>query len=388
MNSKHNIGREAQLDKEIIDIPDGYGAYVDLLRPMNEGHPQYQGLQPEEFASAIEDERTLFSEVDNYGETVRIPQLVSIDHFEWLNNPRYEREFPEAVGTGIYHFTHIPGLEPSQQVLDGIKDITDRGGKIVFDYPSQREEYKDGILDTFANAGVEVESIDDIARQTYYSGGVRLIRTEEREDYPPVGMADAFKLLEENNTYDPSRYENGASLATIISKTDATNMYSFYETAYTGLNTEEFCSQGIPKEEFLEMCEDETVAKIINTDDGEIVSLMFLDNDLEKLTWVNDDFYRDLFREKYDNGQVMWFPGLAANPNKKSGFNTQVMVDLGTELIEAGRNEIVVVFDTGILNTGFLDKFLSDMINATQQVRIDMKTIATQSYCAVRTKPN
>jgi hypothetical protein len=167
-------------------------------------------------------------------------------------------------------------------------------------------------------------------------------------------------------------------------RTKAQELRQFYDAAYETLKDQP-CEQGLTPEEFKEMLTDRTdVAKIVNSVDGEIVSLVLLDNKLDKLSWVNSEYYKQNYPEKFENGQIMWFPGLAADPGRPESMNTQVMVDLIAQLGERGGNAITVVFDCCDKNKGFLDAFLNVMINATPYAGVDIQPIAVQRYMAVR----
>jgi hypothetical protein len=131
------------------------------------------------------------------------------------------------------------------------------------------------------------------------------------------------------------------------------------------------------------MLKEDSVTKIVNSKNGEAIALCLLTSKLEELDWVNPKYYKDRFPDRAATDQIVWFPGLAADPTKTVG-NLRVMVNLIAELMGKGNNEALVVFDCCDKNTGFLDIALNTMINKTPQASINIKPFATQTYGAIR----
>ena len=124
---------------------------------------------------------------------------------------------------------------------------------------------------------------------------------------------------------------------------------------------------------------------IVNSKDGKITALCLLTSDLDDLSWVYADYYKRHFPDKAAKKQIIWFPGLAADPDSTQRHNLQAMVNLISEISEKGNNDMLIVFDCCDFNTGFLDQALNFMINRTPEASVDIQPIATQTYCAIRT---
>jgi hypothetical protein len=370
-----------------VDIDASYNFYEELLRGVNLAHPQHQGLRREEFNNALANPDVVKTHCVTEGMEVYLPQLTPVSQFQWLNAPVYSQKYPAAAESGnLLHLTLLTEIEPGLEVGARLQEMAKNEGVVVLDYPSIDPGYPSRVAEYLASLRIDIASVDELATQTYFAGHIQLkrkIADEESID----GIAAAFDKAKLDGDYDMSRVENGASIFRTIDLEQARHMNGFYEAAYRELNATEFCNQGIDSIEFLHMLvEDDTVIKVVNSVNGEVVSLLLLDNDLNKLTWVNADYYKHKYPKKFEHGQVMWFPGLAANPNKPGGMNTQVMVNLLAQLCEKGNNELLVVFDCGLINTGFLDVFLNAMINKTPETSIDIQPIAEQKYVALKTK--
>ncbi|MDZ7786507.1 MAG: hypothetical protein U5L95_05325 [Candidatus Saccharibacteria bacterium] len=358
--------------------------YQDQMGKLNEGHPQFQGFTEEEFRVACEAERTVCSEVEADIGNIVLPSIVEVKQFGWLKTSYYEETFSEAAANeSLMHYHETPGVDPGDSVRQAISSIAEKNGVLTYDFPSTDGTYPQRVHDLITSSGAETAKEFELANQTYFIGHVAL-KDQAKKREVPVQFSEAFELAVSDGTYGDERFKNGASLHTVIDPKKAAEMYNFYKDAYRKLEQEP-CEQGLSPEEFYKMMtQNENVIKVVNSVDGEIVSLCLLENDLSELSWVNEIYYAKNYPEKYKKGQLYWFPGLAANPNKKGGFNTQIMVDLIAELVEKGGNEISVAFDCGKTNTGFLDVFLNKMINDTPQASIDIQPIAQQAYRAVQ----
>jgi hypothetical protein len=369
------------------NVSDNFAFYQELTREYALASPQRQGLTPAEFESALVDPSVESTEISTAEGTFRIPQLSPVEQNGWLNTDFYQRKFPEASSEGkVMYYVDLPSVEPGTAVKNRIAELAENDGVLVFDYPLADEQYPARVQNMLAEIGVTVEAEEELGNQTYFiaEGYLKRLTPDEQRSENALSIADAFEKLKTEGAYDPARIENGATLLSQVDEDQAKAMRQFYEDAYMVLNDHP-CEQGLDPDEFMDMMtERKEVAKIVNSVDGEIVALVLLDNNLDKLSWVNPDYYKKNYAEKYENGQVMWFPGLAANPHKKEGGNLQVMVDFLCELVEAGGNSLAIAFDCCDMNTGFLDVALDHMLNKTPQAHVDFTTIAVQRYMALR----
>jgi len=363
-----------------------YEAYAGLTAPYAQLSPQHQGLTAEEFDAALTDPTVIKTTVDYQGEQLQIPQLSPVERNHWLNAGFYAKTFPEEYAHGeVLHFVDIPGTVPGAEVRARLKELAANKGVIVFDYPMTDPEYPDRLKTFLGQAGIEAADTQVLGSQTYFAGQTTAIRRKYPMP-PPIDLATTYERATDQGVYDESQRKNGVSLVRRVDEEQAQRMLHFYEDAYQVLNDHP-CKQGLSPQEFLEvMTENEQVPKIINTIDGTVVALCLLDNNLSELSWVNPDFYQRKYPEKTATKQVMWFPGLAADPASEVVRNTEAMIGLIAELGELGNNDILVVFDCGDMNTGFLDKFLEKIINETPQASVEIKPIAVQRYCALKTE--
>lgn len=368
-----------------IDVQASYDAYAELTHEYGQLSPQHQGLTAEEFAEALYDPAVAKTAHDVDGDIKLIPQLAPVERNEWLNAGFYEKTFPQEYAQGnVLQFVDIPNVTPGPEVQARLRELAAAEGVVVFDYPMTDPDYPARVQRLLADQGIIGAEPVELGNQTYFAGQTTL----KRREYPlppPEETVATFDAMVADGRYDTSRIDNGASIMRVIDEDQAAHMLKFYEDAYQVLNDHP-CKQGLSPEEFNDMMTKKSwVTKFVNSVDGEITALCLLDNNLDELTWVNGEYYKERYPDRMAKGQVMWFPGLAANPNSEAANNTQAMVDLIGEVSEQGNNDILVVFDCCDMNTGFLDKFLEDMINKTPYANVQIETIAVQRYCAIKT---
>jgi|GEM_PF-2805374 len=364
-----------------------YELYAKLLREANKESPQHQGLTREDFVSALQDPRVYSTLVEREGTQFQLPQLSPVSLYEWLNKDFYRKEFSEEYDNGnLLHFISLPNISPSVEVRDRLSRLADRNGVLVFDFPSSDPEYPDRVQALLDELGIQGYEAEIMGTQTYFAGQAKLKRGLDPRR-PRLGLTQAFEQLIADGEYDLACFDNGASLQTRIDNGEANHMRRFYEEAYEDLNDHP-CNQGLDPQQFFDMLTNQRwVTKIVNRYDTETIALVLLSSKLEDLDWVNAEYYKEHFPDKAATDQIVWFPGLAADPNRPEKHNLQAMVNLLAKIAEEGNNDMLVVFDCCDKNTSWMGIALNDMINRTKEAAIDIQPFAEQTYCAVRLKP-
>jgi len=374
---------ETRIDQDPGLAQASYGLYRSRLNGLNSDFPQHQGLGEEEFRAAIANPLVIKTEVE-FGERCVLPQLAPVTAFEWLHSPFYEEHFPAESAEGeLLHFTDIPGVEPGEEVKERLERLARKSGALVFDYPSIDPQYPDRVKGLLGGLGIKSGDIETLGTQTYYAGELSLKREHERRD-APLTYPEAFDELVARGEFDASESVNGTSLQRKVEGEEAERLYNFYEPAYATISDHP-CTQALSPGEFREMLTDTRVAKVVYRKNGIAETLCLVTNDLGSLTWINPEYYKKLYPEKYEKGQVVWFPGIATDPDPLvAGHNFPKIADLLTHLNEMGDNAIVVVFDAPDMNAGWLDQYIESEVNKTPYASIHFKTLGVQRYCAVK----
>lgn len=379
-------------------ITQSFQAYAELLGPINERSPQHQGFTEEEYLPAMQSPSVIKTEVEVNGEVVKVPQLAPVDSFEWLFDEYYQTHCPEEYDSGrLLHFTDFEGVEPGEEVKARVQQLAQEEGILVFDYPDSDPDYPDRIKSFLSGLGIEttdeprLQHHDKRGReeprtptQTYYGGPVEL-RPGHIERETPISLKQAFDELVADGTIPESELTHGTTLETVIDGEDADIMHGFFAAAYDTIKDHP-CAQALSPDEFRELMADESVYKIVyRNEKGKAESLCMLTTDLEGLTWVNADYYKKLYPEQYANEAVVWFPGIATNPDMEvSGRNLPKLVNLLAQLASYADYAPTVVFDTPDANKGFLDAYIESELAQGPYLDLKFKQLGMQKYGALK----
>lgn len=378
--------QSVERDEALIDR--SFNMYGHLLGELDGTHPQHQGLTNDEFIRAIENPSVIKTTIESEGEKYSLPQLAPVSAFEWLHEPYFKNHFPEQMAENkVLHFTSFKNVEPSTEVKDKLRELAQKGGELIIDYRAADDSYPDDVKNFLTSIGIESEAEQLLGTQTYFEGLVEFKRPHLKRP-THLTYAEAFADKVAAGEVSDVDYKDGTTLEMIVEGHEADVLESFYTDAYATISDHP-CTQALNPEEFREMLENPEIAKIVTRRNGVAQSLCLLTENLESLTWVNTDYYKKRHPEKYLNHQIIWFPGIATDPNPEvTGKNVPEIVGLLADLTERADNDPVVVFDLPDINTGFLDVYLEDSISKTPQLNLPIKSIAAQRYSAFKLKPN
>jgi len=397
--------------------------YTQTLAYLNTAHPQHQGFMLDEFTEAIQDPGVIKTEVTVAGgDSVQLPQLAPPEAFGWLHAEYYAEKFPDEYAAGnVMHFADLPGVVPAEAVDIRIQELAQDKGVLVFDFPDIDGNQPVRILDYLESLGVrpvtydttepepdsdpkrafkpelwrrwqaELErmeiaqgSIELLGTQTYHVGVVTLKRRHQARD-PHLSYAEAFDEMVQAGEIPEEQFFNGVSVHDVIEGAEADRLQAFYDDAY-GTISDHPCEQGLTPDEFAKKLQDTSTSKTVFRRDGVAESLCLTTEDLEHLTWVNEDYYyKPDFVRRFGDGPVTWYPGVATDPDPAiAGNNFGEIMGWFTKLSERGDNNSVVVFDTPDVNTEFLPASVDFFVNASPEAGVTFTRIGDQKYCAMR----
>lgn len=388
-------------------IEASFTEYTERLAPLNDSHPQHQGLLPDEFANALQSTEVVKTPIEVDGEQLFMPQLGPVSSYGWLHEPFYRKTYPtEYSDERLLHFSDLPNVEPGNAVRERLVDLAADNGVLVFDFPSSDPEQPSRIVErleglgitTLINKsgeqenvdylevpGVDLGSIALLGTQTYHvcKGGLKRPHAARKK---PLTYGQAFNELVELGEIDYEQFVNGVSMHQVIEGDEAKLLQRFYDDAYQKISNHP-CKQGMDPDEFGKKLLDERTEKAVYRRDGVAEALCLVTENLADLTWVNEAYYRTPeFRQRFGDGPVTWFPALATDPTT-DGRNLWKISRMFSRLSEWGDNRTLIVFDTPDMNTGFLDVALDRMINRAPETSAEFTRIGNQKYCAMRLAP-
>jgi hypothetical protein len=234
--------------------------------------------------------------------------------------------YPAEVDAGaLLHFADLRGVEPSDEVIRGIQALAAKNGILVFDYSSVEPDYPDRVQRVLETAGVQAGTIEELGTQTYFAGDVHFKREHEQRK-PHLSFTDAFEYMKENGLVSDDVYRNGVTVDAVVDGRDADVLYDLFFRAY-GTISKHPCKQALGPEELRGMLSDRNIAKVVYRRDGVAETVCLITNNIDELTWINPIYYQSNYPQKYANRQVVWFPGIATDPDPgKMGHNVPKII--------------------------------------------------------------
>lgn len=367
-----------------------YPVYLEHVNLINNLSPQQQGLSEEEYIAAVRNPHTVNAIVSSpeHGEGC-LPQFGPIENYSWLNADYYERQFPdEAAQDSIRHFAELSDIKPSEEVLQGIHELAEKQGVLVFDYPDRGEEENQAFLQKIygyiEDAGAKAVTERELGTQTYFAGKTS-VETHDPDEHN-LSLNESFAELGELSVERKDGSHKGAvDYEAIVDPDTLPGLYEGFSEAFATLNDHP-CRQGLDPEEFYEMVtEDPEIAKLLYKDDRlGPTTLCMLSDQLEKYPWLNKQYFVDKFPQEAADKSLLYFPAIATDPSKKGEAFAGHIVDFIEEMAVHGNMEPVIAFDCCDMNVGFLDVYLERLINNTPRAEVKFDIIGRQKYAAIK----
>ncbi|RTK94553.1 hypothetical protein EKI60_02950 [Candidatus Saccharibacteria bacterium] len=356
-----------------------YEFYDRLLADVNAAFPQRQGLSEEDFAVVATDQdvaSTYIADVESGMHA--IPQLAPVSSYPWLNTELYDSRYPDASeGADIRHFMDIPGVIPGPDVRDALGKLASNGGVVVFDYPSIDPEYPERVSRLVHESGGRITEAVQLGTQTYYAGRIRKVAGFDA-DSPVLSMQDGLRKMQSAGVIPNVLPSEGTTYLETIDPATADHLYEIYADAFSVLNDHP-CRQGFTPEEFREVMVSESgkdIGKLLFMAGGEAANMVMFSHELP-YPWLNPNAYKNLLSGNYpidaatlasfEGGDMLYFPAIATNPKNRRGLDSQPVIDLLAQAVDASNNEVVVGFDCCDFNKDVLGlaAYIARLINNT-----------------------
>ena len=381
-----------------------YNAYHSTMFPDANESPHLQGLSPDGYSRALQDTGTVIQTVDTLCGEARVPQIVDIDTSEWHNPEFYRKKYGQDGRIAIVGFTD--GVDFSESTELRLGEMADDGGVLAFDAPFKVGDDCCGrLVKRLSRLGIAGD-VKLLGTQTYFEGQIRY-NAEESEGIrssgvPPKGITDTFQRIVRPAASDmlSDLDEDSVNLvkSTLVDD-DSTGvwlydkvpdelarvLYDFYDEAYEVLNDSPV-RQGLHPGLFSEMARNDTVAsKLVYSRNDKPETLMISTTDIERLEWVNSDFYKNKYPEQYDGRELLWIPGVATDPGASSLRNSQKIVSMMVNLGGAEGFNPRLLFDFGDFNVSLgLHKAIEAWVARTRKATVQFNEIASQQYFGLK----
>lgn len=355
--------------------------YRTVMEGLNSISPQYQGLDGQELAIALTSPAVVKTDIGTEDEPCPLPQLSPLENYSWLNKEFYEKRFGDVP---IRHLQDLPGIQPGEAVIEGLQNLADQHGVLVFDYPDADPDYPERIKQYLAQAGIEGGEVEELGGQNYFAGKISLKAGFDPQK-PILTLAESFESLKAKGI--GADRQNGATFYTSMDPDVVKSIFPAYQAAFEKIQDNP-CRQGYNLEEFeAETTQNEKSAKLVYNVDGEPSSICVFGDNLDEYPWLNTNVYRDLFPQEYDNEQIFYFPAIATDPEKRGAMNTKPLIQYICKMLGEGNNEAIIAFDCCDDNAEFLPQFIELFVNPTPEAELHFNQIGRQKYAAIRLQP-
>ncbi len=345
------------------------------------------GIFGEDLESAVKSRKTVFINTkDQDGNKTRSPLLVPAEDLEWYNTDLIGEKYGNDAKVLCY--VHPPlGDEKSAAKAESIlRQKIEKGYVIITDkYADDTSSPMAKIIQEAKEGAFSVEAFggDTESRVDVFAGPVSVNNTGEIFEAP--SFYEVYRDAVENGELsdDPS---NGVSVQEVIENEEAEAIWKIYENPFEELGRDDPTHAGFDREQLLDILKDPAVTKIINRVDGEITTLCIFLHDFEKAPWFNADYYKENYPEYYDTGNILMFPGIVSDENKRGNNYAMDVIDTATKLAAKRGSNTLVTFECTEISTTYIPEIVTAAINNSGAANITSldQSISQIEYFAVK----
>ncbi len=323
------------------------------------------GIFGEDLEKAVSSRETVFVSTKNEnGVKTRSPLLVPAKGLEWYNSELIEEKYGKDAKVLCYvhpPFADEKSAKKAEAILrkklaKGYVIITD---KYVEDDSSPMarivEEAKSGEF-TMEAFGGDTESRVDV-----FAGPVAVVGSDG-EIFEAPSLYEVYRQAIESGDIQEAQ-ENGVSLQEVVDGDEAEALWEIYKKPFEDLGRDDPTHAGFDKEGLLDILKDPEVTKIINRVDGEITTLCFFLHNFDKAPWFNPGYYKNNYKEYYETGNILMFPGIVSDENKRGNNYAMDVIDVATKLLGKRGSNFLVTFECTEISTTYIPEIVTAAVN-------------------------
>lgn len=360
-----------QPDHNPTNYPKGFTEYSNF-RDENDKELRI-GLFGDDLIRAIEHPDTLkISYEREDGEEIEVPALVPIGILEWYNTELIKRTYGSTENVFVYVHPPVNDEATHQAIASLLIDKIDSGCVVV------TEKYPDDINSPIAAVVERVRSdpgyvaeafggtVD--SRVDFFAGKVELNNSEGNIEKTPL-LPEIFEqaVLRGEMTRD---IENGPDIVATIDGEEAEEIWNIYEKPFEGLGANDPTLAGFDKESLMDILKDPNITKIINRVGGEITTLMIFLQDFEKAPWFNIHKFKENFGEYVDTNNVLIFPGIVSDENKRGNNYSMQIIDFMAELMKKRGSDFLITFECTEESTMYIPAIIKGAVENSNVLKV------------------
>ncbi len=324
------------------------------------------GIFGEDLEKALNNPDTLFLETkDNDGTLTKLPLLVPIDDLEWYNKELMKRTYGEDTRAFAYVHPPISDDEAQSRAVELIKSKVEEGHVVLTDVYSDDGSSPIAKVIQEAQAGsysLEAFGGDTESRADVFAGAV--VFNDEHKIVSAPSLYESYEQAVKNGEilFDD---QNGTALASVIEGEEAERVWGIYEKPFEGLGENDPTYAGFDKESLLDILKDPEVAKIVNRANGEITTLCIFLQNFDKAPWFNKDYYKKHYPEYYQTNNVLMFPGIVSDENKRGNNYSADVINLTAQVLARRGSSVLVTFECTEVSTTYIPQLVTAAVNNT-----------------------
>lgn len=363
--------------------------YRNLFDSYQSG-PQKEGLSAQEVIESLQDPDTVSIQIESdEGETVEVPLFVPLRYNEWLSDRFFEKTFGED--REVMYMSNIPGLYEDEAALNQLSKAIDqlepRNPIVVTEHFDEEFDPMPKIQSIADMLGIEHEHYsltdsDELAGEWHYAGPVDSFKETGKES---MSLIDAYTQGVKEGRYPRIETNStGTKITDSIEDRDAIDrLWKLYEGPFHKLAETNPVRASFTYEEFVDAMQDKNVIKSIYQEDGEVITFCFLQNDLDLCPWINQEYYKSKFPEEYESGQILYFPGIVTDEEKRGGTYSGRVIDMITSITYDSGQEPVIIFECNDVSRHYIPKIVERVVNGSNKVQTEVQGVGAHLYQAI-----
>lgn len=367
--------------------------YYRSLFDYHQKGPQKEGLSAKEVIESLQDPDTVSIYIESEkGEDLKLPLFVPLRYNEWLSESFFTNKF--GRDREVMYMSNVPGLYEDQasldQVASAIESLDERGVVIVTEhfYVDSDPMLKLKPVVEAVNVDYVHHSLtdsDELAGEWHYVGATESFNEVSGE---VKSLTSAYQEGVEAGRY-PYIANDGTGIKIINSieeEEEINRLWRLYEGPFRYLAETNPVRASFTYYEFVDAMRDSDVIKSVYQEDGDIVAFCFLQNNLELCPWINQEYYKSRFPKEYRYGEIIYFPGIVTDDERRGGRYSGKVINMITDLVYDSGQEPVIIFECNDVSRHYIPKIVERAVNSSNKCQINVQETGAHLYQAVELK--
>lgn len=295
---------------------------------------------------ALDDPRTISIEISGD----RLPVVVPIDLSRWYNVPYLRKHFGTAK-LYSYMYPDLTDDSSKRKIYECIRQIVQDGGVILYGV-----ERKDGAIYGDLAEELKVAGVVHTRWSTAPEGQERCLyqydgifvpgkiggRLDEFRSTQPIHQVYGQAVNSGKIKFDPL---DGPAFAEVIQGQEADQLWKFYDASFKKLSNTHPILTGYSENDFRQMLADPTIAKLVYRQKGNIVTMAFLLNGLQRCDWLDAEYYAQKYPAATLTNNHWVLPGIVTDEKRRGERLSVPLLSLAAKVQAMTGSNAVISFE-------------------------------------------